>query len=91
MTASVTANVAVAAPMPTASEPTAMAVKPVDRRISRPAYRRSRMRSSIGWNEKRSRLASWNTAGLPNSRRASRRASLGATPLARYSSSSSRR
>jgi hypothetical protein len=37
MTASVTANVAVAAPMPTASEPTAIAVKPADRRISRPA------------------------------------------------------
>ena len=37
MTASVTANVAVAAPIPTASDATAMAVKPADRRISRPA------------------------------------------------------
>jgi hypothetical protein len=37
MTASVTANVAVAAPIPTASDATAMTVKLADRRISRPA------------------------------------------------------
>ncbi len=80
MAVSTTLKMAVLAPMPSANVTIAMAVKPGVLRIVRPAYLRSCNNESIQPNPPMLRVTSLTKATLPNSRRAARAASSGASP-----------